>query len=148
MQFWERMTTIDKRRLASLLLANILVVLTSTTPVFAAVRLARLVSELSWEFANSISGDNGREDTPVPIPNTAVKLSSAKSTWDAGPWEDRSSPENTILYLVVMLKRSHLFPFRTQQLSSLRLKVLGAQAPGRIGSRQNPRWLNGRAPGC
>ncbi len=34
-------------------------------------------------------GDNGREDTPVPIPNTAVKLSYAESTWGAGPWEDR-----------------------------------------------------------
>ncbi len=28
------------------------------------------------------------------IPNTAVKLSSTKSTWDAGPWENRTSPDN------------------------------------------------------
>ena len=41
-------------------------------------------------------GDNGREVTPVPIPNTVVKFSSAKSTWGAGPWEDKSSPEKLI----------------------------------------------------
>ncbi len=37
-------------------------------------------------------GDDGGEATPVPIPNTEVKLSSADSTWDVGPWEGRSLP--------------------------------------------------------
>ena len=37
-------------------------------------------------------GGYGGEATPVPIPNTVVKLSSADGTWDAGPWKSRSSP--------------------------------------------------------
>ncbi len=41
------------------------------------------------ENANSIFGGNAKEVTPVPIPNTEVKLFKAESTWDAGPWEDR-----------------------------------------------------------
>ncbi|MDF2591700.1 MAG: hypothetical protein K0S75_1166, partial [Clostridia bacterium] len=32
------------------------------------------------------------EVTPVPIPNTEVKLSSADGTWTAGSWESKSSP--------------------------------------------------------
>ncbi len=38
------------------------------------------------------SGDDGEKVTPVPIPNTAVKLFSADGTWGAAPWESRSSP--------------------------------------------------------
>lgn len=38
------------------------------------------------------SGDNSREDTPVPIPNTEVKLSSAEDTWREAAWEIRTSP--------------------------------------------------------
>ena len=38
------------------------------------------------------SGDNGRKDPPVPIPNTEVKLSYAESTQRATAREDRSSP--------------------------------------------------------
>ena len=38
------------------------------------------------------SGDDGEEATPVPIPNTAVKLLSADGTWRAAAWESRSSP--------------------------------------------------------
>ncbi|MDF2521352.1 MAG: hypothetical protein K0R84_1980, partial [Clostridia bacterium] len=34
------------------------------------------------------------EVTPVPIPNTEVKLSSADGTWTAGSWESKSSPGN------------------------------------------------------
>ena len=37
-----------------------------------------------------LSGGNGGGVTPVPIPNTAVKPSSADGTWDVGPWESRS----------------------------------------------------------
>ena len=32
-----------------------------------------------------VSGDNYEKDTPVPIPNTAVKLLSADDTWDFVP---------------------------------------------------------------
>ena len=38
------------------------------------------------------SGDNGRKDPPVPIPNTEVKLSRAESTCRDTDREDRSSP--------------------------------------------------------
>ena len=37
-------------------------------------------------------GSYREEATPVPIPNTAVKLFIADGTWDAGPWESRSLP--------------------------------------------------------
>ena len=36
-------------------------------------------------------------------------------------------------YVVIIAKRIHLFPFRTQKLSSLALMVLGGQPPGRVG---------------
>ena len=38
------------------------------------------------------SGGNDGEATPVPIPNTEVKLSSVDGTWTAGSWESRSPP--------------------------------------------------------
>ena len=34
--------------------------------------------------------------------------------------------------VVIIARRIHLFPFRTQKLSSLALKVLGGKLPGRI----------------
>ena len=34
--------------------------------------------------------------------------------------------------VVIIAKRIHLFPFRTQKLSSLALMVLGGQLPGRV----------------
>jgi hypothetical protein len=41
---------------------------------------------------NKMSGDDGEEDTPVPIPNTEVKLFSADGTWAVAPWESRTLP--------------------------------------------------------
>ena len=38
------------------------------------------------------SGDNSREDTPVPISNTEVKLLSADDTWWEAAWESRTLP--------------------------------------------------------
>ena len=35
-------------------------------------------------------------------------------------------------YVVIIAKRIHLFPFRTQKLSSLALMVLGGRPPGRV----------------
>ncbi len=32
-----------------------------------------------------MSGDDGEEDTPVPIPNTEVKLFSADGSWGTPP---------------------------------------------------------------
>ena len=40
-----------------------------------------------------ISGDNSKEDTPVPIPNTEVKLFSANDTWWVTAWESKTSPD-------------------------------------------------------
>ena len=37
-------------------------------------------------------GDKGEEETPVPIPNTVVKLFSADGTWLETAWESRTSP--------------------------------------------------------
>ena len=41
--------------------------------------------------AAAMSSDDGEKVTPVPIPNTEVKLLSADGTWTAGSWESRSS---------------------------------------------------------
>ena len=40
-----------------------------------------------------ISGGHNEKATPVPIPNTAVKLLSADDTWLETAWENRSLPE-------------------------------------------------------
>ena len=42
---------------------------------------------------NRIFGGNDAEVTPVPIPNTVVKLCSADGTWWEAARESRSSPE-------------------------------------------------------
>ena len=58
--------------------------------------LARpIVKKVIWTLYGfeSISGGYYRKDTPVPIPNTAVKLPSAKNTWMATSRENRSLPD-------------------------------------------------------
>ena len=42
------------------------------------------------KYSVELSGYNA-EDTPVPIPNTEVKLRSADDTWWAAAWESRKS---------------------------------------------------------
>ena len=39
-----------------------------------------------------ICGDNSKEVTPVPIPNTEVKLLSAYDTWWETAWESKTLP--------------------------------------------------------
>ena len=39
---------------------------------------------------NTICGYYSKEDTPVPIPNTEVKLFSADGTWWATAWESKT----------------------------------------------------------
>ena len=39
-----------------------------------------------------LTGADGDEATPVPIPNTEVKLISVENTWLATAWEDRAVP--------------------------------------------------------
>ena len=44
------------------------------------------------------SGDNSEEVTPVPIPNTEVKLLSADDTWWETAWESRTLPLILVLW--------------------------------------------------
>src|SRR6267378_459090 len=41
---------------------------------------------------NCVLGPSSGGVTPVPIPNTEVKPTSAEDTRDVGPWENRSGP--------------------------------------------------------
>ena len=49
----------------------------------------------SFEGITSIepSGGESKEDPPVPIPNTEVKLLNVDDTWRATAWESRKLPE-------------------------------------------------------
>ena len=49
-----------------------------------------------WCYNNQVGG-NDEEVPPVPIPNTAVKLFSAESTWLDTAREDRSLPASIFL---------------------------------------------------
>ena len=44
------------------------------------------------KYTETICGDNSEEETPVPIPNTEVKLLSADDTWWETAWESRTLP--------------------------------------------------------
>jgi hypothetical protein len=44
------------------------------------------------QAAITVSGGHGEEETPVPIPNTEVKLLSADGTALETGWESRSPP--------------------------------------------------------
>ena len=44
------------------------------------------------KYVHKFPGGFSGEATPVPIPNTEVKLSYADGTWDAGPWKSRALP--------------------------------------------------------
>ena len=50
--------------------------------------------EIGWSCPAEckISGGHGGGETPVPIPNTAVKPARADGTWGEAPWESRSPP--------------------------------------------------------
>ena len=50
-----------------------------------------LCSILRLHLKNT-TGADGDEVTPVPIPNTEVKLISVENTWLATAWEDRAVP--------------------------------------------------------
>ena len=55
-------------------------------------RASRRLTKQKPENTIQKSGDDGREDPPVPIPNTAVKLSRVESTWLEAAREDRLLP--------------------------------------------------------
>jgi hypothetical protein len=44
--------------------------------------------------SNSFFGGNSKEETPVPIPNTEVKLFCADGTAREAEWESRTLPKN------------------------------------------------------
>ena len=50
-----------------------------------------VVVDVAWN-KKIFGGDSGGV-TPVPIPNTEVKPSSADGTWAETPWESRSPPD-------------------------------------------------------
>ena len=56
------------------------------------------------------SGDNSREDTPVPISNTEVKLLSADDTWREAAWESRTLPVSFKKEMSLNNRQHHFFP--------------------------------------
>ena len=56
-------------------------------------------NEAYFTNVKTLSGDYNIEVTPVPIPNTEVKLYSADDTWRAAAWESKSLPE---LYSIML----------------------------------------------
>ena len=50
------------------------------------------------KYTETICGDNSEEETPVPIPNTEVKLLSADDTWWETAWESRTLPLIVVLW--------------------------------------------------
>jgi hypothetical protein len=56
------------------------------------------------------SGNNGEKVTPVPIPNTEVKLLSADGSWDESPCESRTLPgmlEDNLIGLSFLVSQGH-----------------------------------------
>ena len=49
----------------------------------------------------------------------------------------KKSQKEVIYFLVTMIKRNHLYPYRTQKLSSKVPKILVGFPAGKIGRRQN-----------
>ncbi len=50
-----------------------------------------------YQSTSRLSGGNSEKVTPVPIPNTVVKLLSADNTWWATAREHKTSPERLTL---------------------------------------------------
>ena len=67
---------------------------TSTLPFQTQVSKMKARRERRSNKIATISGGNDGEVPPVPIPNTAVKLSSAESTWLDTAREDKSLPDS------------------------------------------------------
>ena len=64
-------------------------------------------------MCNEIVGVNGDEGTPVPIPNTVVKLVYGDNTWLATAREDNSTPtskqQRKLLLFLFILKKQWVF---------------------------------------
>lgn len=81
-----------------------------------------------------VSGGNNRKATPVPIPNTEVKLPSADDTWVVTPRESRSPPDymkkicdSTGLFLYIRKKESDMSDIKPsiQQLKWQKMEFTG-----------------------
>lgn len=71
-------------------------VLTNTISSFAYAKpscgmsdIFPILSLVLYNIYNRISGDDSKEDPPVPMPNTAVKLFYVEDTWWVTAWENR-----------------------------------------------------------
>src|ERR1700733_9434788 len=86
--------------------------------------LRRRAQELPWTrlafslVMREISGDHSGGETPVPIPNTAVKPTSADGTALATGWESRSLPGISLLFLRAVLPRVHRRGRRPRRIAS------------------------------
>ena len=94
------------------------------------------------EGAPSLVSVMNAEGPPVPIPNTEVKLCSAENTCLATSRENRSALTQISLSKsssesVFLTQRVHLFPFRTQKLSSAVPKILAWRRAGKIGQSRH-----------
>ncbi len=67
-------------------------------------------------MVSKFSGDCVERDTPVPIPNTAVKPLGADGTAPAAAWESRSSPD--FYYLNLFRYRLTVFTEAMQRISA------------------------------
>ena len=60
-----------------------------TNPNYRATDYGHRLCRPSWV---GVIGAHGARETPVPMPNTAVKPRSGYNTWDIKPWENSTVP--------------------------------------------------------
>lgn len=69
------------------------------------VQSGRLYSVLSVKAQKEYGGD-GKKDTPVPMPNTEVKLLNAESSWWETACEGRQSPCSFLIFRLSSVGRA------------------------------------------
>ena len=70
--------------------------LTNTIELIASSNCASYTQIVNDRVYTSFFGGDSEEVTPVPIPNTEVKLFSADGTARVTVWESRTSPKNLL----------------------------------------------------
>ena len=65
--------------------------MTKGSPIILFIQFSGYDPEKQDVFLKQVGADGG-EGTPVPIPNTAVKLTCADNTWLVAAREDRKAP--------------------------------------------------------
>src|SRR5688572_22045567 len=88
--------------------------------------------------SRTISGGFGVGETPLPIPNRAVKPHSADGTWPSRAWESRSPP---VLHTSCPPRRGFVSrpPGRLDSLMATTEVDAGAD-PTEVGAGADPRW--------